>query len=43
MFMEGKTPTQVAIALNLREKEVSEYYKEYWQLNGLYKLDRIYE
>jgi hypothetical protein len=43
MFIENKTPTQVAIALNLREKEVSEYFREYWQLEGLYNLDRIYE
>jgi hypothetical protein len=43
MFTENKTPIQVAIALNLREKEVNEYYREYWQLEGLYKLDQIYE
>jgi hypothetical protein len=43
MFMEGKTPIQVAISLNLREKEANEYYREYWQLDGLYRLEQIYE
>jgi len=43
MFEEGSTPTQVAIALNLREKEVSEYYQEYWNLNDMYHLSQIYE
>jgi hypothetical protein len=43
MFMEGKTPIQVAITLNLRENEANEYYREYWQLDGLYKLNLIYE
>jgi hypothetical protein len=37
MFEEGKSPMQVAIALNLREKDVSELYREYWLLNGLYE------
>ena len=43
MFEEGSTPTQVAISLNLREKDVSEYYREYWNLNGMYHLNQIYE
>jgi hypothetical protein len=43
MFIDGKTPIQVAIALNLREKEANEYYREYWNLNGLYNLNQIYE
>jgi hypothetical protein len=34
---------EVATALNLREKEVSEYYREYWNLNGMYNLNQIYE
>jgi DNA invertase Pin-like site-specific DNA recombinase len=29
MFDEGCTPIQVAIALNLRENQVREYYREY--------------
>jgi hypothetical protein len=43
LFNEGKSPIQVAIALNLREKDVSEYYREYWKLNGLNLLNLIYE
>jgi hypothetical protein len=42
MFSEGSTPIDVAIALNLREKDVSDYYKEYWSLNGMYQLNQIY-
>jgi hypothetical protein len=29
MFTEGSSPTQVAITLNLREKEVNEFYREF--------------
>jgi hypothetical protein len=43
MFKEGSTPTEVAITLNLRENQVSEYYREYWILNGMYHLNQIYE
>ncbi len=43
MFEEGSTPIQVAIALDLREKEVSELYREWWNLNGLYQLNQVYE
>lgn len=43
LFDEGKSPIQVAIALNLREKDVTEYYREYWKLNGLYSLNLIYQ
>src|ERR687891_640359 len=43
MFEEGRSPIQVAIALNLRENQVSEYYREYWDLNGLYQLNQMYE
>ena len=35
--------THVAITLGLRENQVSEYYKEYWNLSGLYNLNQIYE
>ena len=35
-------PAQIAITLGLREKEVSEYYIEYWNLNGMYHLNQIY-
>src|SRR5918994_1175648 len=43
MCMDGYNPAQIATALNLREKEVSEYYREYWNLNGMYQLNQMYE
>ena len=43
MYEEGSTPIQVAIALDLREKEVSELYREWWNLNRLYQLNQVYE
>jgi len=42
MFVEGSTPIQVAIALNLRESQINELYGEYWNLNGMYHLNQIY-
>lgn len=33
----------MAIALNLREAEVAQYYKEYWKLKQLYGLSQVYE
>jgi DNA-binding Lrp family transcriptional regulator len=43
LFSEGKTPEEVAIALNLRQAQVIEFYTEHWKLNGLYILNQIYE
>jgi hypothetical protein len=43
LFSEGKTPEEVAIALNLRQAQVIEFYTEHWTLNGLYILNQIYE
>jgi hypothetical protein len=43
MFEEGKSPIQVAIALNLREKDVSELYREWWNLNERYRLNQFYD
>src|ERR687891_2675272 len=43
MFNEGRNLIEVATALGLREKEVSEYYREYWNLKGMYRLNQIYE
>jgi hypothetical protein len=43
LFLQGKTPVQVAIALNIREPEATQYYKEYWKLKQLYSLNKIYE
>jgi hypothetical protein len=36
LFGEGKTPVEVAIQLNLSEKEATRYYTEYWKLKRLY-------
>ena len=43
LFSEGKTPIQVAIALNIQEPEVAKFYVEYWKLKGSYMLNQIYE
>ena len=43
MFSEGKTPVQVAIALNIREPEATQFYREYWNLQHLDSLYRIYQ
>jgi hypothetical protein len=43
LFSEGKTPTDVAIALGIREPEASQFFREYWKLNQLYDLNQIYE
>src|SRR5215211_6332643 len=43
LFSEGKTPLQVAIALNLGESEATKFYKEYWKLKQLHNLNIVYE
>ena len=43
LFSEGKTPVEVAIQLNLSEKEATRYYTEYWKLKRLYSLYHIYQ
>src|ERR671914_3152213 len=43
LFSQGKTPLEVACELNIREIEATKYYREYWKLKGLYRLDQIYE
>ena len=42
MFSEGKSPTDVAIALDMREPDVTQLYKESWSLNQIYNLNSIY-
>jgi predicted XRE-type DNA-binding protein len=42
LFPEASTPEEAAIALNLRQPQVTELYTEHWKLKGLYVLDRIY-
>jgi hypothetical protein len=43
LFSEGKSPNQVAITLNLREPEATQFYREYWRLNQLHDLDQVYK
>ena len=43
LFSQAKTPVDVAIELNLSEKQVTKYYREYWKLKGLYKLNLIHD
>jgi hypothetical protein len=43
LFSEGKSPIQVAVALNLREPEVATFYVEYWKLKQLHSLNWAYE
>jgi hypothetical protein len=43
LFSEGKSSLQVAIALNLRDPQVTELYKEYWNLKNLHDLNQVYE
>jgi hypothetical protein len=43
LFSQGKTPVQAAIELNLRESKATRYYREYWKLKGLNKLNFVYE
>lgn len=42
MFSEDKSPMEVAIALNMRESEVTQLYKESWTLKQIYDLNSIY-
>src|ERR1051325_10492837 len=43
LFSEGKSPVQVAINLNIRASEAIILQREYWDLEGLHNLNRIYE
>src|SRR5919112_2348079 len=43
LFSEGKTPLDVAIALNLRESEATKFCREYWKLKQLHNLNMAYE
>src|SRR6478672_10030642 len=43
LFTEGKKPVEVAIQLNLSEKEATRFYTEYWKLKRLYSLYHIYQ
>jgi hypothetical protein len=43
LFSEGKTPIEVAVALNAKESEVTRFYKEYWKLNQMQDLNLVYQ
>jgi transposase len=43
LFSDRKTPLEVAIELNLRESEATNFYKEYWKLKQLHNLHMVYE
>jgi predicted RNase H-like nuclease (RuvC/YqgF family) len=43
LYMEGKKPVEVAIALNLGSNDVERFYREYWRLQHLYKLTECYD
>ena len=43
LFSQAKTPVEVAIELDLNEKQVTKYYREYWKLKGLHNLTIVYE
>jgi hypothetical protein len=43
MFSEGKSPIEVAIALDLAGDRVRAIYREYWELTGRYNLAQIYD
>ena len=43
LFAQGETPLDVAAELDIREVEVTKYFREYWKLKRLYCLDQIYE
>jgi len=43
MFSEGKSPVEVAIALDQPGDRVRAFYREYWELTGRYKVAQIYD
>jgi hypothetical protein len=43
LFSERKTPIEVAVALNVREAEVTRFYKEYLKLDQMHDLNMAYE
>jgi hypothetical protein len=42
-FQKIRLDTQVAIALNIRQPEVTKFQNEYWKLNQLYSLSQIHQ
>ena len=42
LFLNGKTPTQVSIELNINSNRIEKLYTEFWRLQGLHKLYEMY-
>jgi len=43
MFPEGKSPVELAVALDEPGDRVRAMYREYWELSGRYELAQIYD
>ena len=43
LFSEGQTATQVAIALDIRQPQATEFFTEYWKLQQLDQLYQIFQ
>jgi predicted transcriptional regulator len=43
LFSKGKTPIEVAIALNLSEVETTKFYEEFWHLKQMHELTMVYD
>jgi hypothetical protein len=43
LYSEGKTPVEVAIALDLSESETTRFYEEYLNLKQMHDLQMVYE
>jgi hypothetical protein len=43
LFSEGKTPLDVAIALDLPADEVQAIHREFWELHNMHELAEVYE
>jgi hypothetical protein len=43
LYLEGKTPLEVAIALDLTESQTTKFYEEYLNLNNMHELRMIHE
>jgi hypothetical protein len=43
LFSELQSPVEVAIALDLSVDQVRTIYREYWELDGMFKLAQIYD
>lgn len=42
LFSEGKSPVEVATKLNLSGSTVQQYYTQYWELENMHELNKIY-